>query len=464
MTGFDCNALEPLIAEEQERFALAHPRSRSLATEYRAHYLYGAPSHWMRRWAGGFPITFAQAAGAHLTDVDGLGYVDFCLGDTGGMCGHGAEPVATAVHRQLQAGATTMLPGPDAAWVGNELTRRFGLPLWTLTTSATDANRAAVRLSRMITGRQKVLVFNGCYHGNVEEALVALKDGAVVMRRNVHPNGLDHAAISRVIEFNAPEALDEALAPGDVACVLAEPIMTNCGMVPPVPGYLDHLRAATRRAGTLLVVDETHTISSGPSGHARSVGLEPDMLVIGKAIAGGIPVGLLGMSDPVAEHIWQVAPLVNPIIGQNASMGFGGTLAGSPLALAGIRAATEHMLTDTNFAHMTRLAGQLAADTRTIISEFGLPWHVTQIGARAEYMFAPTVPRNGREALATGDARLEALIHVYFMNRGILVTPFHNMLLMCPATSTTDVGRHAEVLRDFAKWTRTRGVRSNQVA
>jgi glutamate-1-semialdehyde 2,1-aminomutase len=443
-------ALDELIAREQREFARLHPGSLRAYHEGQQHFLYGAPSHWMRRWAGGFPLYCRSARGAHFECVDGLRYVDFCLGDSGAMCGHGPESVTRAVAAQLEHGATLMLPTEAAAWVGAELARRFGLPYWGFTTSASDANRAVIRIARMITGRTKVLVFNGCYHGSVEEAHVALRDGQVVMRNGIHPNGVDHAKVSRVIEFNDVAALEAALATRDVAVVLAEPFMTNFGMVAPQPGYLDALREATRRSGTLLVIDETHTFSSGPGGYTGRHGLDPDFLVAGKSIGGGIPVGLYGASEEVAQRLWNAVPKVNPAtVRQSAHLGFGGTLAGSALQVAAVRAVLEQVLTPEAFAHMAETALTLAAGMRTVISRHGLSWSVVQLGARVELMFSAAVPANATDVAAGRDDALEALLHIYFMNRGVLVTPFHCMLLMCPATTDSDAQRFVSVLDDF---------------
>jgi glutamate-1-semialdehyde 2,1-aminomutase len=446
------SALEPMLAREQSLFAANHPRSRGLFAAGQAHYLYGAPSHWMRRWAGGFPLYAKHASGAHLTCVDDFDYVDLCLGDTGGMCGHAPEAVTEAVSAQLARGATLMLPTPDAEWVGAELTRRFGLPYWGFTTSASDSNRAVIRMARMISGRDKVLVFNGCYHGSVEEAHVALLDGRVVMRNGIHANAVDHARVSKVVEFNDLAALEAALAPRDVACVLTEPMMTNYGMIVPEPGYLAGMRELTRRTGTLLVIDETHTFSNGPGGYTAAHGLEPDLFVIGKAIGGGIPVGLYGVSADVAEQLWGVVPKVNPaIVKQSAHLGFGGTLAGSAVQVAAVRAVLDRVLTDSAFASMLQLAERLAEGARALIADAKLPWYVAQSGARVETMYAPQPPRNAGAVARGRDGTLEALLHVFFMNRGVLLTPFHSMMLMCPATSAQDVDRYLAVLGEFAR-------------
>ena len=450
--------LEELIGREQAAYARLHPRSRRDFEDGQRHYLYGAPSHWMRRWAGGFPLYGRAARGAHLTCVDGLEYVDFCLGDTGAMCGHGPPAVTSAVAGQLERGATTMLPTEDAGWVGGELTRRFGLPYWGFTTSASDANRAAIRISRMITGRAKVLVFNGCYHGSVEEAHVALRGGQTVLRNGIHPNAVDHRQVSRVIEFNDVAALDEALATRDVACVLAEPFMTNFGMIAPQPGFLDALREATRRTGTLLVLDETHTFSSGPGGYTGAHGLKPDFLVVGKSIGGGIPVGLYGASEAVAQALWAVGPKVNPAtVRQSAHLGFGGTLAGSALQVAAVRAVLEHVLTRDAFDHMAQVARGLAQQARTVLSRHGVPWSVIQLGARAEMLFSAAAPANATEVARVRQDALEALLHVYFMNRGVLVTPFHCMMLTCPATLESDAQRFVTVLDGFCSELARRG-------
>jgi glutamate-1-semialdehyde 2,1-aminomutase len=444
--------LESMLLREQALYASRHTRCRELFAAGQTHYLYGAPSHWMRRWAGGFPLYANSASGAHLTCVDDVGYVDLCLGDTGGMCGHAPAAVTEAVSAQLARGATLMLPTPDAEWVGAELSRRFGLPYWGFTTSASDSNRAVIRMARMITGRDKVLVFNGCYHGSVEEAHVALADRRVVMRNGIHANAVDHARVSKVVEFNDLEALEAALAPGDVACVLTEPMMTNYGMIVPEPGYLAGMRDLTRRTGTLLVIDETHTLSNGPGGYTRAHSLSPDLFVIGKAVGGGIPVGLYGVSEAVAQQFWRLIPKVNPaLVKQSAHLGFGGTLAGSAVQVAAVRAVLDRVLTDAAFTSMLRLAERLADGARALIAEAKLPWFVAQSGARIETMYAPDPPRNAGDVARGRDGTLEALLHVFFMNRGVLLTPFHSMMLMCPATADEDVDRYLAVLAEFTQ-------------
>jgi glutamate-1-semialdehyde 2,1-aminomutase len=450
--------IEELLDREQARFLDTHPHSAAAWEEGRKHFLYGGPSHWMRRWAGGFPVYAASARGAHIQDIDGHDYVDFALGDTGGMCGHAPEAVTRAALHQLQNGTTMMLPTKDSLWVGSELERRFGLPYWTLTTSATDANRGAIRIARMITGRPKVLVFYGCYNGGVEEAHVEIRDGKIGMRNMIHPNGVDHSAVSRVVEFNDVAALEEALSHGDVACVLTEPLMTNFGMIPVADGFHAALREITRRTGTVLIIDETHTISSGPGGYTALHGLEPDILVAGKAIAGGIPAGIFGVSREIAERLWAIVPMVNPRVRQSAHLGIGGTLAGNALTVATMRAVLEEVLTPANFELMIANATHLAEAAWGVIRGNGLPWHVTQVGARAEIMFMPRPPRSVADVIAGRRGDLETLLHAFYMNEGILVTPFHTMFLMCPATSAADVDRHTEVFSRFVDLVRRAGV------
>jgi len=445
----NAETVDSLIEREQQRFHARHPRSAEAWLKGKQHYLYGGPSHWMRRWAGGFPIYVDEARGAHIRDIDGHDYIDFALGDTGGMCGHAPEPVTRAALRQLQRGTTMMLPTEESLWVGAELARRFGLPYWTLTTSATDANRGAIRIARMITGRPKVLVFSGCYHGGVEEAHIEIRDGRIGLRNTIHPNGVDHAAVSRVVEFNDIDGLEREMAAGDVACVLTEPLMTNFGMIPAAEGFHDALREITQRAGTFLVIDETHTISSGPGGYSALHGLKPDILVAGKAIAGGIPAGIFGVSQDVAERLWRTVPFVNPKVRQSAHFGIGGTLAGNALTVATMRAVLEEVLTEENFARMIAAATRLAQGARGVIESNGLPWHVTQVGARAEIMFMPKPPRDGAEVIAHRRGDMETLLHAFYLNEGIVVTPFHTMFLVCPATEFQDVDRHTEVFARF---------------
>ena len=441
-----------LMASEQSRYCATHARSGELYAQGGAHWLYGAPSHWMRRWIGGWPIYVQDEAreyGVRFGDVDGNEYVDFCLGDTGGMCGHGHPAVVEALARQARIGSSLMLPTGDAEWVGEELTRRFGLPYWTLTTSASDANRACIRLARMITERPRVLVFSGAYHGSVEEAHVELRDGEVQLRNNIHHNFFPHERLSRVVEFNDIPALEAALRQGDVACVLAEPAMTNYGMIAPQPGYHEVLRRLTRETGTLLIIDETHTISSGPGGYTALHGLQPDMFVLGKAIAGGVPAAVFGLSQATAERVWEVLPRVPPTVRQSAHAGFGGTLAGNALTVAVMRAVLSQVLTGDAFERMQALAERLQRGVNESIARRGLPWHATRVGARVETLFASDEPRNAADVKRHRDPELEALLHLFLMNRGVLITPFHNMMLCCPGTTAGDVDQHNAAFEDL---------------
>ena len=435
----DRNRLVELIARERDAHAERNPRSRALFDRTSRSLLGGVPMSWMTKWAGGFPLFFAEAHGACVTDVDGNEYVDFCLGDTGAMAGHAPEATAVAVERQIRRGTTTMLPGEDAAWVGEELQRRFGLAAWQFALTATDANRWVLRFSRAITGRPKVLVFNYCYHGSVDEAFVTLENGLPRSREgNVGPM-VDPTETTKVVEFNDLDALADALAPGDVACVLTEPALTNIGIVLPEPGFHDGLREFTRRTGTLLVIDETHTMSTGPGGYTAAHGLEPDILTVGKSIAGGVPLGAYGMTREIADRL-----LAMDDADLEDTGGVGGTLAGNALSLAAARATLRESLTVEAFARMIPLAERFTAGVQSALDAHGLPWHIVQLGARAEYRFRPTPPRNGGESAAVADPQLDTFLHLYLMNRGVLITPFHNMALMSPQTVAADVDRHTE--------------------
>jgi glutamate-1-semialdehyde 2,1-aminomutase len=439
----DRRRLRERLALEEERFAATHPRSRALAERARAHWLSGVPMNWMVRWAGRFPVFVASGSGARFTDVDGLEYLDLCLGDTGAMTGHAPPAAVAAIARQAERGMTFMLPTEDAAWVGEELARRFGLPYWQATLTATDANRFAIRLARHLTKRPRILVFHGCYHGTVDETFATLRDGEVRARAGNLGPPVDPAATTRVVEFNDLPALEAALAERDVACVLAEPVMTNIGIVHPEPGFHGALREATRRTGTLLVLDETHTISAGPGGCTRAWGLSPDMLTIGKPIAGGVPAGVYGVSEEVARRLEGTIRTEESDTG-----GIGGTLAGNALSMAAMRATLESVLTEEAYAKTIPLAGRFADGVAGVIAELALPWHVARLGCRAEYGFRPEPPRNGSEAAASIDPDLDRYMHLAALNRGILMTPFHNMALISPATTEADVDLHTRVFRE----------------
>jgi glutamate-1-semialdehyde 2,1-aminomutase len=407
----------------------------------------GVPMTWMAKWAGGHPLFVARARGASIEDVDGHRYVDFALGDTGAMAGHSPPPVVDAVARRLRddGGATVMLPTEDGSWVGDELAWRFGVPLWSFSLTATDANRWALRLCRAITGRPYVLVFSHCYHGTVDETFVTLDGGGRPRSRagNVGP-AVDPTVTTRVCEFNDLDAVERLLADRQVACVLTEPALTNIGIVLPEPGFLDGVRAACDWTGTLLICDETHTLSAGPGGCTAAWSLKPDLVTLGKSIAGGVPIGAYGVSAEVAARIEALddADLVD--VG-----GVGGTLAGNALSLASARATLSEVLTPDAFDGMTALCDRFVAGVNKALWDHDVEWSIVQLGARAELAFAPEPPRSGGASAALHDPELEDALHLYLLNRGVLITPFHNMALMCPATTEADVDRHTEVFSDL---------------
>lgn len=435
--------LTSLLARERQRFADTHPRSHAAYERGRQTLFGGVPMTWMNKAAGGFPLYFDTARGAAVRDIDGHDYVDFALGETGAMAGHSPGPTVAAIRRRAEelGGLATMMPTEDAAWVGEELGRRFGVPLWSFSLSATDANRWALRLARAVTGRPKIVVNSYCYHGTVDETFVKVDAaGRQVQREGNVGAPVDPTITTRVVEYNDLAALERELAAGDVACVIMEPALTNVGIVLPEPDYLDGVRSLTAAAGALLVNDETHTISAGPGGATGAWGLQPDMVTIGKTIGGGVPSGAYGLSAEVAERVEAMPDL--DLIDWG---GVGGTLAGNPLSVAAMRATLSEVLIDDVWTQMTALADRFADGVQAVIDEQDLPWSVSRLGARAEYRFCKPAPRTGGESAAAQDDDLEDYLHVYLANRGVLMTPFHNMALMSPVTTEADVDKHTEV-------------------
>jgi glutamate-1-semialdehyde 2,1-aminomutase len=443
--GIALSRIAELRDREAKIFREARPKSEAAVGHGAQGYFGGVPMHWMKDWPTPFPILVDKAKGAVITDVDGNTLADFCLGDTGSMFGHSPEPVARAIRRQSSRGLTYMLPSEDALAVGLLLQQRFGLPHWQIATTATDANRFALRVARAVTGRPKILVFNGCYHGSVDETMVRLNDGKAINRPGLAGEFRDLTQGTRIVEFNDLPALEAALREHDVACVITEPVLTNCCMVLPEPGFHDGLRKLTRDTGTLLLIDETHTVSTGLGGYTAKHRLEPDLFVLGKPVAGGVPASVWGMSDKVAELYAAYNTAKTP-----GYSGMGTTLSANPLQFAAMRATLEDVMTEENYAHMERLAGRLEGELRGQIAKQGLPWHAVRVGARVEFICAPGPLRNGGEAEAAHAADLEAAIHVALVNRGVLIAPFHNMMLISPATTARQVDRLVSAFGDIA--------------
>jgi glutamate-1-semialdehyde 2,1-aminomutase len=441
----DRSRLAGLLDSERARHHGRTPRSRA-AYAAADHLLGRVPMTWMNKWSGGYPLYLDGAHGNRVVDVDGHEYVDFALGDTGAMAGHSPPATVAAVVDRLQerGGITTMMPSDDAEWVAADLARRFGLPTWSFSLSATDANRWALRLARLVTGRPKVLAFSYCYHGSVDETFViAGPDGEAVPRGgNVGP-AVPVAQTTRVAEFNDVASVRRALAHGDVAVLVMEPALTNIGIVLPEPGFLAEVRQACTEAGTLLLIDETHTISAGPGGCTALWGLAPDILVIGKSIGGGVPCGAYGVTAAVADAVMSRRDVDLVDVG-----GVGGTLAGNVLSTAAMRATLGQVLTDDAFPPMIALGTRFREGVEDVLARYDAPWSVAQLGARAEYRFCRPAPRTGSESAAAHDDDLEEYLHLYLSNRGVLITPFHNMALMCPATTAADVDRHTALFEE----------------
>ncbi|HPC46767.1 MAG TPA: transaminase [Deltaproteobacteria bacterium] len=457
MGTISLDRVRDLLRREEESFVKERPRSKALFEEAKRNWVGGVPMSWMRIWTGGFPVFVAEAEGVYVTDVDGHRYLDLCLGDTGGLCGHANPWIVNAVAGQMKArGTTTMLPTEDVIWVGRELERRFGLSSWQVLMTATDANRMALKVARSYTGRQLILCFNGTYHGSVDETLVVNFFGELVtIPGMLGPIVQDASLMTRVIDFNDVEALEKALSKGDIACVITEPVMTNIGIIYPEPGYHEALRDLTRKYKTLLLIDETHSLCAGARGVTGEMGLEPDIFVAGKFIAGGYPAAVLGFTREIADWMASRLPWHN-------FFGFGGTLSGNATAVAGIRAALEHVLTEENFARMTGLAQRMERGLAGIIERHALAWYVARIGCRVEFRFLPRPPKNGSEALfaevdynavdivtegLTGP--LDALIHVWCANRGILLTPVHEMALVGPTATEKDIDHYVDTIADL---------------
>ena len=435
--------LKELRAKEEQRFLDTHKKSAAAFEDSKKVMHEGVPMSWMAKWPGAHPVFVKEAKGARFTDLDGQIYVDFCLGDTGSMTGHSPDATVKAIREQVGKGITAMLPTEDAALVSGLLKERFGLPFWQFTVSATDANRHVIRYSRMITGRSKIIVIDRCYHGSVDETFATLDGAGLTVKREGNIGApVDLDVTTRVAEFNDLDAMEKALAHGDVAAILMEPAMTNIGIVLPVDGYLTGVQELAKKYGAYLIIDETHTISVGPGGMTKSLGLQPDFLTIGKALAAGIPTGTFGMTQAIADQIKKIVELEIIDLG-----GIGGTLAGNALSLAAMKATLSEVLTDANFASMIELGNRWCDGIDAAIKEFDLDWHCNRLGARGEYIFKGKAPRTGKEAAESGDFELEQYIHLRLLNDGYLITPFHNMALMCPETTAEDVDGHTAAFR-----------------
>jgi glutamate-1-semialdehyde 2,1-aminomutase len=438
--------LDDVMVAEQELFVSRHPRSQELSQRAHERLLSGVPMPWMVRWPGPFPLFVDTAEGSSFVDVDGNSYVDFCLGDTGAMTGHALAQVADAISATARKGITTMLPNDDGIWVAEELTRRFGMAKWQFAMTATDANRFVLRYARALTGRPKIAVMDWCYHGTVDETLVIRNDeGVTVSRPGALGPPVDPQLTSVSVPFNDLDELERVLSFKDVACVLMEPALTNIGIVLPDDGYLDEVRRITRTHGVYLIIDETHTICAGPGGCTKAWSLEPDFFVIGKPIGGGMPAAVYGMSEEVARRIEESLSADDIDVS-----GVGGTLTGNALALAAVRATLSSTLREQDYDVMIPLATLWAQGVQSVIDEFSLDWHVQQLGCRAEYWFCPP-PRNGAEAAKNIDHALDAYLHLYALNRGFLLTPFHNMALLSPFHSVDQVDAHTEMFRSAVK-------------
>jgi len=447
MLNFDLIAnANALLASERAKYVKLHPKSAELSAKANQHFLYGVPMHWMNDWGTPVPLFINHAEGAHFSCADGIDYTDFCLGDTGAMFGHSPAPVAKSIATQASRGYTTMLPSTLAPDVGEALSEFFGLDYWQLATTATDANRFVLRWARAVTGRSKLLVFDGCYHGTIDDTEIDIVDGKTVNRASLLGQVYDLGLHTVAVPFNDLTAVERELAKGDVAVLLTEPALTNCGMVLPHAGFIEGLRALTTKYGTLLTLDETHTISTARGGWAKANSVTPDFLVVGKPIAGGLPAAAYGFSELMATRM--KAAKDNAPAGHS---GIGTTLSGNMMTLAAINATLRDTATEAAYQHMLALATTLETQLNHAIKAYGLQWNISRMGARLELQFCAKPPNNAREARAAQNDTIESAIHLYLLNRGVLLTPFHNMMLICPATTEADIAKLVRIFNEFLK-------------
>ena len=436
------NAMQ-MIQVERERFNRLHPQSIAVSQLANQHFLYGVPMHWMNDWGTPSPLFVTSANGAHFTCADNIEYTDFCLGDTGAMFGHSPAAVAHAITTQAHKGFTAMLPSTLAPDVGAALSEFFGLDCWQLATTATDANRFVLRWARAVTGRKKVLVFDGCYHGTVDDSMLDIVDGKVINRQSLLGQVQDLTLYSVAVPFNDLAAVERELASGDFAALLTEPALTNCGMVLPNDGFIEALRALCTKYSALLILDETHTISTAHGGWAKANKVVPDFLVVGKPIAGGLPAAAYGFSSDMAARMKTAKDSATP-----GHSGIGTTLSGNMMTLAAIHATLTKVATEAAYQHMLALARLLDHQLNAVINANNLSWNITRLGARLELQFCASAPTNAAEARNAQNDTIEGAIHLYLLNRGVLLTPFHNMMLVCPATSEADVSKLIRIFND----------------
>jgi glutamate-1-semialdehyde 2,1-aminomutase len=437
---------QKMIENERKRYVQLHTNSIKLSESAQQHFLYGVPMHWMNDWGTPVPLFVEAASGAHFTCADGIDYTDFCLGDTGAMFGHSPPAVANAIKNQAEKGFTTMLPSALAANTGAALEACFNLPFWQLATTATDANRFVLRWARAVTGRKKVLVFDGCYHGTVDDTMLDTIDGKVVNRQSLLGQVQDLTQYSTSVPFNNLAAVENALKTNEFAALLTEPALTNCGMVLPTDGFIAGLRVLCTKYNTLLILDETHTISTARGGWAKAHNIMPDFLVVGKPIAGGLPAAAYGFSAEMAARMKAAKDSAPP-----GHSGIGTTLSGNMMTLAAIHATLTETATENAYACMLALARLLEHHLTAIIKTYKLPWNITRLGARLELQFCATSPKNAQQAREAQNDTIESAIHLYLLNRGVLLTPFHNMMLICPATTEADINKLVQVFKECLK-------------
>ena len=410
----DLGKLDSLREREVARFRARIPRSRALYEQSRRLMPSGVPSSWMAAFYPGTEIFVSRGAGARFEDVDGNSYLDMTQSDLSMVCGFGPEAVTRAVAQRFAAGSHFLLPTEDAIAVCGLLASRFGMPFWQFTLSASAANTEAIRIARLATGRDKVLLFAGKYHGHIDETLVTVKAEVGEPGHHGLPRGVEQHTI--IVPFNDLDAVEAALRQGDVACILAEPVMTNMGVIHPDDGFLSNLRALTRRMGALLIIDETHTQVAAFGGFTRAWRLEPDILTLGKCVGGGVPIGAYGLTAELSDLVERNT---EPRVVDGKTLAIGGTTYGNALNMAAARAALESVLTEAGYERVARLGAVLADGIDRLIAQRDLPWRAYRLGNRSGICLDRTLPRNAAEAARCVSNPLNHAMRPFMANRGI---------------------------------------------